>query len=189
MKRLLTTTVFTFVLLFTLLPFTLQAQERKTGAIIDPNTYAKVSYKANLTRGLYTYPAKASVKQFAPYAGDQGQYGTCTAWATAYAAVTIIYAKLNGITDRSKITRSAFSPGFAFRASFAGSFFGCDSGQVTAYVLQSIQTNGVPFFRTSTPSVRARSPLRTSTRQGPIRSWASLASLHHRTTGPSYSRK
>jgi hypothetical protein len=133
-------------LLSALLPSPVHAQGRKTGAIFDPTAYAQVPYKSTLTRGLYKYPPKASVKGFAPFAGDQGQYGTCTAWASAYAAVTIIYARMNGITDRTAITREAFSPGFAFRASFGGSFFGCDSGQVTARVLQSIQKNGVPFF-------------------------------------------
>lgn len=144
-------------LCFTFIPFSLQAQEHKTGAIFDPATYKQVPYKSTLTRGLYTVPPKASVKQFAPYSGDQGQYSTCTAWASAYSAVTIMYAKLNGITDRGQITQSAFSPGFAFRESFSGSFFGCTDGQVIAYVLQAIQKNGVPPTPISMPSVRAPS--------------------------------
>jgi len=146
MKSVLRDGLFLTAILLTSALVTLQAQEHKTGAIFDPAAYKEVTYKSTLTRGLYTYPPRASVKEFAPFVGDQGQYGTCTAWASAYSAVTIIYAKLNGITDRNRITQSAFSPGFAFRASFAGSFFGCDSGQVTAYVLKSIQANGVPFF-------------------------------------------
>jgi hypothetical protein len=146
MKKSLLAILIVSVSLFTLAPFGIQAQQRKTGAVFDPAAYAQVPYKSTLTRGLYTYPAKASVKQFAPFAGDQGQYGTCTAWATAYSAVTIIYAKLNAITDRSRITQSAFSPGFAFRSSFAQSFSGCDNGQAIFYVLKSIQTNGVPFL-------------------------------------------
>ncbi len=138
--------LFVAALFAVLSPFTMQAQERKTGAIFDPSAYDQVAFKATLTRGLYAYPARASVKQYAPYSGDQGRYGTCTAWSTAYSAVTIIYAKLNGLSDRALITKSAFSPGFAFRASFADQFFGCDSGQVTSYVLKSIQAKGVPFF-------------------------------------------
>jgi hypothetical protein len=130
----------------TLAPVLLRAQTPKMGAIFDPSSYEKVSFKSTLTRGLYTAPVRASVKQFAPYAGDQGQFGTCTAWSTAYAAVTNIYAKLNGITDRDEITRHAFSPGFAFRSSFADRFAGCDDGQVTAFVLKAIQANGVPFL-------------------------------------------
>ncbi len=145
-ERLLHAVPFILSVFFLLAPSSLQAQGHQTGAIFDAATYQRVPYKSTLTRGLYTVPPKASVKQFAPYAGDQGQYGTCTAWASAYSAVTIIYAKLNGITDRSQITQGAFSPGFAFRESFGGSFAGCANGQVIAYVLQSLQANGVPPF-------------------------------------------
>jgi hypothetical protein len=148
MKKLRLAMVLLPALFLALAPCMLGAQIRKTGAVFDPSSYEKVSYKSTLVRGLYTFPPRASVKQFAPYAGDQGQFGTCTGWSTAYAAVTIIYAKLNGITDRSRITQNAFSPGFAFRASFDKSFSGCDHGQVIAYVLKSIQANGVPFFST-----------------------------------------
>src|SRR5271157_1249577 len=125
MRRLL----LSILVVLTLAPFVLHAQGRATGAVLDRAAYEQVPYKSTLTRGLYTLPAKASVKQFAPYAGDQGRYSTCTAWASAYSALTIVYAKLNGIMDRDKITESAFSPGFAFRESFAGGFVGCDGGQ------------------------------------------------------------
>ena len=145
MKRLLPA-ILAAIALLAMLPVDVQAQARKTGAIFDQAVYAKVPYKTNLVRGLDVLPHKASIKQFAPYAGDQGQFGTCTAWASAYAATTIIYAKLNGITDRSTITRNAFSPGFTFRASFADQFIGCDSGQAIPYILESIQKNGVPHF-------------------------------------------
>jgi len=118
----------------------------KTGAIIDQDSYSRVPYKSNLVRGLFVLPAKASIKQYAPYSSDQGDYGTCSAWASAYSATTIIYAKLNGLTDRNEITQHAFSPGFAFRASFADKFTGCDKGQVTSYVLLAIKEKGVPLF-------------------------------------------
>jgi hypothetical protein len=146
MKRPLHIFWFVATLLFSLALPPLQSQEHNTGAIFDPAVYNQVPYESTLTRGLYIVPHKASVKQFAPYSGDQGQYATCTAWASAYSAFTIIYAKLNGITDRSKITQSAFSPGFAFRESFEGNFSGCSQGQVIAYVLQAMQTNGIPYY-------------------------------------------
>ena len=146
MKKSLLAILIVSVSLFTLAPFGIQAQQRKTGAVFDPAAYAQVPYKSTLTRGLYTYPAKASVKQFAPYAGDQGQYGICTGWASAYSALAISYAKLNRTTVRSRITHAAFSPSFAFRSSFSEGIVGCDSGPATTYVLQSIQANGVSFF-------------------------------------------
>ncbi|HET6450210.1 MAG TPA: C1 family peptidase, partial [Spirochaetia bacterium] len=122
------------------------AQDHRLGAVIDAQLDARVPYKSSLVRGLYTLPPRASVKQYAPYAGDQGDHGTCTAWSSAYAATTIIYAKLNGITDRQKITQLAFSPGFAFRESFGSQFPGCAGGQAIPNVLRAIQDNGVPLL-------------------------------------------
>jgi hypothetical protein len=133
------------ILLLVLLPAAF-TQPRKTGAILDPAAYGRVPYKTSLVRGLYDLPPRASVKQWAPYAGDQGQYGTCTAWSSAYAATTILWAKLNGMTDRRAITAGAFSPGFAFRTSFGDKFLGCDSGQAIPYVLDAIKRNGVPRY-------------------------------------------
>jgi hypothetical protein len=146
MKKIPLRGLFVLLILCAIVPRNVRAQEHGTGAIFNPEVYRQVPYKSTQVRGLYASPSRASVKQFAPYSGDQGRYSTCTAWSAAYSAVSIIYAKLNGLTNRAQITQRAFSPGFAFRASFGGRFFGCKEGQVIAYVLRAIQKNGVPFF-------------------------------------------
>jgi hypothetical protein len=47
------------------------------------------NHKAPTSRG-GTLPTSYSLKRFAPPVGDQGGYGACTAWASAYAGMTIL---------------------------------------------------------------------------------------------------
>ena len=78
----------------------------------------QMQQKVVLTRSLYddiNLPDSFSLKDFAPYPGDQSNYGTCTTWAVSYAARTIIEAQLRGWTDRNQITADAFTPAFTYR--------------------------------------------------------------------------
>ena len=59
-------------------------------------------------------PAAVSLKKYCPIPGNQGQYGTCTGWASAYAARTISWAIKNNLTDVIDITNQAFSPSFVY---------------------------------------------------------------------------
>ncbi|PHS68307.1 MAG: hypothetical protein COB12_00185 [Flavobacterium sp.] len=83
----------------------------------DIEELEKMPQKAVLTRSFYdvvNLPNSYSLKQYAPIPKEQ-KYGTCTAWATAYAARTIIEAKANNWTDKEFITENAFSPAFTYR--------------------------------------------------------------------------
>ncbi|MCO4291521.1 DUF4384 domain-containing protein [Solitalea sp. MAHUQ-68] len=86
-----------------------------TGLDFDDDSYAKTPRKAKLTRGLEVVPNSASLKSYAPNPGNQGNYGTCAAWASAYCAKTIVEAIKNNWTQKEEITRHAFSPAFLFR--------------------------------------------------------------------------
>ncbi|MES2809430.1 MAG: C1 family peptidase [Bacteroidota bacterium] len=86
-----------------------------TGLDFDDDGYQKVPKKATLTRALTVLPARASIKQYAPYPKSQEQFGTCVAWSGAYCGRTIIEAIKNNWTDRNYITNNAFSPAFLFR--------------------------------------------------------------------------
>ena len=85
------------------------------GLDFDDNSYAIIQKKAKLTRSLEIIPAAYSLKQFAPTPKNQGEYGTCAAWSTAYCGRTILEAIKNGWTEKEKITSNAFSPAFLFR--------------------------------------------------------------------------
>lgn len=78
--------------------------------------YDVTNKKVTLTTANYRdIGGKASLKQYAPYPGNQGEYGTCAAWATTYCARTILESIANDETDKTIITQNAFSPGFVYR--------------------------------------------------------------------------
>ena len=70
--------------------------------------------KELLTRSFEGLPRSSSLQQYCPRAGSQGEYATCTAWATTYAAMTIMEAVRWGWTDRDVITSEAFAPLFVY---------------------------------------------------------------------------
>lgn len=65
-------------------------------------------------------PRSVSLQQYAPTAGDQGQQGSCTAWATAYAARTIQEAVSKGADPN----QTAFSPSYLYNQLTDGSCSG-----------------------------------------------------------------
>lgn len=86
-------------------------------------------------------PGSVDLTKYLPPIGDQGQYGTCVAWATAYNGRTFLYAKEKGYTT-SQLSSKAnqFSPKYIFyalsnRSSCDGSYF--------EEVLDVIQKQGV----------------------------------------------
>ena len=95
----------------------IQAQEElyMTGLLPDDGTYEQLPRKAELlTRDYTVLPSKHSLMQYCPNVKSQSRYGTCTSWATAYAARTIAEAVKHGWTDKDKITSEAFSPLFVY---------------------------------------------------------------------------
>lgn len=105
-----------FCLLF-LIVYQTNAQTYKYPRGIPPGVdslYDTFSQKSPLTRSFYEgAPTSFSLKNYAPYPGNQGQYGTCTGWAVAYAARTMLEAQKNDWTDRTMITENSFSHHFS----------------------------------------------------------------------------
>ena len=61
------------------------------GLVFDDNAYQNTPTTAKLlTRDFELLPPSTSLRAYAPTVGSQGQTGTCTAWATAYGARTIL---------------------------------------------------------------------------------------------------
>lgn len=95
--------------------FTNAQKSRATGDVIDLALNARTPYKIKISqRSFDNLPASYSLEKYCPTPGDQGQYGTCTAWANGYGVATILYAKTHGITDKALINKYAFSPTFLF---------------------------------------------------------------------------
>ena len=110
-----------FLLTLTLLVFDrISAQQRATGMIFDPPSLRSIPYKAKLTSDSYKkMPASASLEKFCPTAGNQGNYGTCVAFATAYHLRTILHTKLQSEMaggNMANINPNAgiFSPTFVY---------------------------------------------------------------------------
>jgi hypothetical protein len=97
----------------------LQAQTFPRGALLDPVLYDSLPQKAvQVSRAYGSLPRAASIKQYAPVPGDQGTYGTCTAWSSAYAARTMLESIALNRRDRLAINASAFSPNFVYKNMF-----------------------------------------------------------------------
>ncbi|MCL2802062.1 MAG: C1 family peptidase [Treponema sp.] len=85
------------------------------GAIFDEQ-YDNIPRRAQLSARSYEgLPSSFSLKQFAPLPGDQGYFGTCVAWASAYAARTISESIALNRTNQTETTQNAFSPVYIYR--------------------------------------------------------------------------
>ena len=97
-------------------------------------------------RSLTQLPSSASLKKYAPIPGSQGQYGTCTGWASAYAARTISWAVRNNLTDMQDITNQAFSPSFIYAQVRSNDDTNCQKGAVTSKTVEVLKNVGAVFL-------------------------------------------
>ncbi len=103
-----------FLLWFLCLISFTNGQDFYTGLVIDSARYENSSVKAPLMRGDYkNLPSSSSLKTFSPTPGNQGAYGTCAGWATAYSCRTILEAFKNK-WNKSAIDSNSFSPSFVY---------------------------------------------------------------------------
>lgn len=107
------------ILIFTIICITiinspLFSQNFGMGLLIDEASLENNAAAVQLMRGDYSdLPPAVSLKEFSPEPGQQGSYGTCAAWSTAYAARTMLEAILHG-WNKSEISKNAFSPSFIY---------------------------------------------------------------------------
>jgi len=96
--------------------FSVQAQKTyPTGANFNPATIAKTPRKVELSfRSFKSMPTSVSLEQYCPTPGNQGNHGTCVAFANGYGVATILYAKTHQLTDKALIDKYAFSPTFVY---------------------------------------------------------------------------
>jgi hypothetical protein len=106
------------VLLFGCLRLSLVlSQEFPRGAVLDEDRYNSLPQKPVLTTRAYTaLPPAVSLKPYAPLPGDQTVYGTCVAWASAYAARTISESVIIDRRDRGLTTENVFSPAYVYKS-------------------------------------------------------------------------
>ncbi len=110
--------------------YTLSAQPRHvTGAVFNPSNTAKTPQKIKLSsRSFRGMPSSFSLEQFCPTPGDQGDHGTCVAFANGYGVATILYAKTHNITDKALIDKYAFSATYLYEQIKDPSDADCQNG-------------------------------------------------------------
>lgn len=116
-----------------------------TGLIFDDEKVEKIPVKPRLlTRDYTAIPSSVILTGYCPEVRSQGQYGTCTSWASSYAARTISEAILNGWTDKAKITREAFAPNFIYTQIKDANDHDCQNGSCIDDALKVMRYRGVP---------------------------------------------
>ena len=124
-----------------------QELEFGTGLLEDEQLYNSLPRVAQrLTRDFEYLPKCHSLMQFSPFPKSQGIYGTCSSWATAYAARTIAEAVSQGWTDREKITREAFSPIFVYTLIKYAGDDACTQGAFIEKAAKILKEKGVAKF-------------------------------------------
>ena len=124
----------------------MQAQEEIffSGLLLNDSAYAQIPQKPDLlTRSYEFLPQSHSLQPYCPERKNQGLYGTCTGWATAYAARTIAEAVANDWQDPALITREAFSPSFIYSLIKFNSDVNCQIGTYIDSAFEALKKKGV----------------------------------------------
>ncbi len=118
------------------------------GLVADDSSYnAQAKKQFYLKRDYTSLPKFYSLKKYCPTPRSQGSYSTCTAWATTYAARTLVEAKGMNLTAQTEIDKLAFSPGYVFKfAKYESEITSCNSGVFVDRALQVLIDKGAPYF-------------------------------------------
>jgi hypothetical protein len=119
------------------------SQPHGRGTVLDQEQYERLPRKAlQISRAYSALPSSVSLKNHTPLPGDQGQYSTCTAWATAYAARTIAESAAFNRTDRRLTTGNVFSPAFVYKN--ISDDPACKRGTFIGDALDLMKNTGIP---------------------------------------------
>lgn len=119
----------------------------KKGLKEDIESYEKITkLPTNVMRDQINLPAQFSLRQYTPPIQSQGDYGTCVAWSSAYAARTIAWSirnNYNNIDNAASISKYTFSPQFLFLNIKSPDDAQCESGSSLVDALKFMQDTGV----------------------------------------------
>ncbi len=114
--------------------------------IINPGEGSEISEVTGL-------PEKVDLSAYLPAIGDQGEFGTCVAWATAYNGRTWLYAHDKGVRGTSLNSSHTFSPADMFQSIDAQNKGSNCQGTNFAYALDKMVTRGVASLAAS-PNIK-----------------------------------
>jgi hypothetical protein len=118
------------------------------GCKLDKLAYENVLPAYNPLRGERQIPTTYSLKNYVPTPQNQGEYGTCVAWTSAYYARTIMLAIKNKWIKREEIDEKAGSPFFVYEQIKSYSDTQCQEGAGLIIALEALKQYGtVPIRR------------------------------------------
>lgn len=125
------------------------AQRRPTGAVINPATIAATPRKLPLSfRSFRGLPESFSLEKYCPTPGDQGDFGTCVAFANGYGVASILYAKTHDITDKTLIDKYAFSATYLYELIKDPTDVNCQNGSDPITALLTMSQGGDALLST-----------------------------------------
>lgn len=129
--------------------FVFSQNQRSTGLLFDDNAYEQTPMKArNVSfQNVVSETTSSSLKKYVPQIQDQGGYGTCVGWSSAYYGRTILETRLADVTEQSKIVEVPFSPVFTYLHANVDNDYNCQGGAFIAKALQAMTEKGVPYYK------------------------------------------
>lgn len=115
-----------------------------TGLIMDDKAYDNTPLKARNVgfQDVVADITSVSLKEFVPEIKNQGYYGTCVGWSTAYYGRSILESRMNNSKSDSKL----FSPLFTYMQSNVDDDYNCQGGAYINRALKSMVEDGSAFF-------------------------------------------
>lgn len=120
------------------------------GEVINMELISKTPQKVRVSeRSFKGLPTSYSLEKYSPTPGDQGNYGTCTAWANGYGIATILYAVTHDLTDKTLINKYAFSPTFLYEQIKDSKDYNCQFGSSIINALITLIDKGDATLKTT----------------------------------------
>lgn len=123
--------------------------QNRTGAVFNASTIAATPQKIALSfRSFRGLPESYSLEKYCPTPGNQGNHGTCVAFANAYSVATILYAKTHELTDKAVINKYVFSPTYLFEQIKSAGDADCQQGTDPITALVTMMKSGDALLTT-----------------------------------------
>lgn len=131
--------------LLTLLAISASAQtDVNPGLLLDDEAYEQLPYDRILTKE--PLKSRVSFEAFCPPVQAQGAYGTCVGFACGYYLRTIVEAKARHLTNKSAISKLAFSPSYLYEKAKSDGDYACTQGTYLTKVFAVLKEVGAAPF-------------------------------------------
>jgi hypothetical protein len=139
-----------FLLLIISSVHSLAQRKFSMGEVINLELNAKTPQKVRVSeRSFRGLPTSFSLEKYCPTPGDQGNYGTCTAWANGYGVATILYSITHDLTDKALVNKYAFSPTFLYEQIKDSKDYTCQGGSSIIDALVTLMNAGDATLKTT----------------------------------------